>query len=335
MYAKTTDLSGLKTVYLGGGTPTALSVVQLDRLFDYLKTIIDFTMLIEVSIEANPDSLTEDSGKIESLLRNGVTRVSLGVQTFNAGHLQILERTHSQEDVEKLVFQLAQAGFEVNVDMIYSIPTQALKDWEQDLETLLKLPITHVSAYSLILEPNTKFHIQYEKDQLELVDNGIEAQMFELAISKLTQAGFDHYEISNYTKTKRSTHNETYWKNEDYLAVGLGSHGKVAGTRYENTRSINAYKRALAKGELPILSQKTLTQEEHIEESMFLGLRMLEGVDLEQLSTYYQRDILGLYKGKIAELEKMGYLNMENQVIRLTKKGVLMANDVFEAFLLD
>ena len=333
IYAQTVDLKGLKTLYLGGGTPTALSTEQLDRLFCYLKSIISFDPLVEVSIEANPDSLNDDA-KIESLRKNGVTRISLGVQTFNPNHLKILERTHSARDVCELISKLAIAGFEINVDMIYGIPTQTLADWEEDLEILLQLPITHVSAYSLILEPHTKFYLQYENDELDLVENEVEAQMFELVAGKLTHAGFDHYEISNFTRGNRSVHNETYWKNESYLGVGLGSHGKINGSRYENTRSINAYKRALSGSKLPILSVRLLKQDEHIEESMFLGLRMLEGVDLEQLSNKYQMDIYELYKPKIAKLESLGYVSWKSGVLRLTKKGLLMANEVFAEFLL-
>jgi len=297
-----------------------------------LQSIISFDRLIEVSIEANPDNLNDD--KIETLVRNGVTRVSLGAQTFNPNHLAILERTHAAQDVEELVVKLAQAGFEINVDLIYGIPTQTLTDWEQDLDTLLRLPITHVSAYSLILEPHTKFYLQYENDELDLVDNEVEAQMFELVIDKLTHAGFDHYEISNFTRGNRSSHNETYWKNESYLGVGLGSHGKINDSRYENTRSINAYKRTLAERKLPILTERLLKQSEHIEESMFLGLRMLEGVNFEQLSTQYQQDIYELYKSKIVQLESLGYVSWESGILRLTKKGLLLANEVFEEFLL-
>jgi len=333
IYTQTVDLKGLKTLYLGGGTPTALSIKQLDRLFCYLKKIISFDALVEVSIEANPDSLNNDA-KIESLKKNGVTRISLGVQTFNPNHLKILERTHSAQDTCELVAKLSQAGFEINVDMIYGIPTQTLTDWEQDLETLLRLPITHVSAYSLILEPHTKFYLQYENDELDLVDNETEAQMFELVIDKLIHAGFEHYEISNFTRGNRSVHNETYWKNESYLGVGLGSHGKINDSRYENTRSINAYKRTLINGKLPILSERRLKPKEHIEESMFLGLRMLEGVDLGQLSNQYQTDIYELYKPKIVKLESLGYVSWESSVLRLTKKGLLLANEVFAEFLL-
>jgi len=143
IYRQTVDTKNLKTIYLGGGTPTAMSSDQLERLFSYLQSFICFDKLIEVSIEANPDSLADDA-KLTVLKQSGVTRVSLGVQTFNADHLQILERTHSKADVVTLVEKLAELGFEVNVDLIYAIPTQTVADFEQDLDFLLQLPVTHV-----------------------------------------------------------------------------------------------------------------------------------------------------------------------------------------------
>lgn len=333
IYRESVDFSSLQTVYLGGGTPTALSVGQLEKLFNYLKSFICFDRLTEVSIEANPDSINDDE-KIACLKRHGVTRVSLGVQTFNPDHLKILQRTHTQDCVREVVTKLSTLDFEINVDMIYSIPTQTLADWEADLDVLLTLPITHVSAYSLILEQNTKFFIDYERDELDLIDNEVEAKMFESAIERLKEAGFDHYEISNFAKGVRSHHNLTYWENESYLGVGLGSHGKVDQIRYDNTRSITKYKKTLFAGELPILSKKEQRLEEQIEESMFLGMRLLAGINLAGMSARYGVDILDLYSQKIAKLVELGYVSLLDGVLRLTQKGLLMANDVFEEFLL-
>jgi len=337
IYEEMVGFTHLKTIYIGGGTPTILTVEQLNKLFGYLCSVIDFSHLLEVSIEANPESLNE-VGKIDALVKNGVTRVSLGVQTFQEKLLKILERRHNKQDVIEVINKLSTAHIQINIDMIYSIPTQTLTQLEDDLNTLLSLPITHVSAYSLILEEHTKFHIDYMKDKIELVDHDLEAQMLEKVIHSLTEASFSHYEISNYTKSQRSYHNETYWKNEPYIAVGVGAHGQLIAqnecTRYENTRSINAYKRALKKGELPVSNSHILTKEEQIEESMFLGLRLLEGVDLARLSAKYQEDIYELYKEKISSLEQIGYVKLENRVLRLTKKGLMMANNVFEEFLL-
>jgi len=360
IYEKTVGFKRLQTIYLGGGTPTVLTVAQLDRLFAYLHKVIDFNRLTEVSIEANPESLNSDE-KIDCLVKNGITRISLGVQTFQKNLLKILERNHTKEDVIQVINKLSTTNIEINIDMIYSIPTQTLEQLENDLNTLISLPITHISAYSLILEEHTKFHIDYMKNKLEFLDNDLEATMFEMVINKLSTAGFEHYEISNFTRGNRSYHNETYWKNKPYIAVGLGAHGQLeispyenishsgiiapipigyeyeplpGRVRYENTRSINAYKKALQREDLPVSNRRTLTTDESIEESMFLGLRLLEGVNLGILSIQYQQDIYGLYKEKINKLISLDYVSLENHVLRLNKKGLMMANDVFEAFLL-
>jgi len=339
IYEKTVGFADLETVYVGGGTPTVLSVQQLDRLFTYLNNAMDVNHLKEISIEANPESLN-DVEKISCLKKHGVTRVSLGVQTFSENHLRFLQRSHSKQDVFDVVGLLADQGFEINLDLIYAIPNQTLGEWEVDLDLALSLPITHVSAYSLILEENTKLYLDYVKDKVELVDNEIEAQMFEVVIHRLTQAGFEHYEISNFTKGNRSFHNETYWKNDPYIGVGLGSHGYIKNSeglpiRYGNTRSITAYKQSLFRGELPVVSSHVLSVDEQIEEAMFLGLRMMEGVEIGQLSAKYGVDVGTLYLEKMVKLQELGYVSYEAGNLKLTQKGLMMANLVFEAFLVE
>ena len=349
IYEKTLDFSDLQTIYIGGGTPTVLTIATLDKLFTYLHSVINFHQLVEVSIEANPESLT-DPQKVAYLKRSGVTRISLGVQTFQEPYLQILNRSHSKKDVFKAINLLAAKNFEINLDMIYAIPTQTLAAWEADLNSLLQLPITHLSAYSLILESHTKLHLDYLNDKLQLIDNEVEAQMFELAINKLTNASFKHYEISNFTKNKPSSHNLTYWQNEDYLGVGLGAHGALARLpateitkkapkappkiRYENTRAITTYQQALKNDKLPIINSATLTINEQLEESMFLGMRLLAGVNLHELQNKYQVNLAELYKPKLDKLRKLAYVHQEAGILKLTPKGLLMANDVFAEFLL-
>lgn len=358
LYEKKVGFAKLQTIYIGGGTPTVLTIPQLHQLFAHLHSMIDFHRLSEVSIEANPESLN-DACKIACLKGHGVTRVSLGVQTFQEQHLKILERSHDRKDVYKVVQLLDEADFEINLDLIYAIPTQTIQDLKKDVKMLLQLPITHVSAYSLILEAHTKFYLAYVNRQLDLVDNEVEAEMFEWVIDKLTASGFDHYEISNFARRQRSLHNMTYWENGSYIGVGLGAHGHLKGQaeieahldkkgapiepemltgshpiRYENTRSIHAYKKALEMGVLPVLNSHVLTKEACIEESMFLGLRLMEGVNLKRLSARYNQDVFDLYRKRIDKLRKLDYVSLEADTLRLTKQGLMMANDVFEAFLL-
>ena len=339
LYEKTIGFAHIETIYIGGGTPTVLSTMELGILFFYLRIKIDFSRLKEVSIEANPESLN-DPEKIACLKRNGVTRVSLGVQTFSEKHLNFLQRSHSKEEVLEVIQLLNEQDFEINLDLIYAIPTQTLKEWEEDLDIALSLPITHVSAYSLILEENTKLYLDYQRKKVELVNNEIEAQMFETVIDRLTAAGFEHYEISNFTKGNRSFHNEIYWKTEPYIGIGLGAHGYLGMTkerriRYGNTRSITAYKEHLSKPELPVVDVHDLTEAEQLEEAMFLGLRMMEGVDLHSLSFKFGINVYKIYRSKIVKLQELAYVSYEAGKLKLTKKGLMMANDVFEEFLVD
>ena len=355
IYEKIIGFTELQTVYIGGGTPTALTTTQLARLFTYLHSVINFSQLTEVSIEANPENL-KNKEKIAYLKKYGVTRISIGVQTFQNKLLQILQRSHTKKEIYEVITLLSKEDFELNLDMIYGIPTQTLNDWEADLNSLLKLPITHISAYSLILEEHTKFYIDYKKKKLSLVDNEIEAQMFELLINKLTAAGFEHYEISNFTMSNRSNHNMIYWQNEFYIGVGLGAHGYLPRTskteinilidniaqeinninsfRYENTRSITTYKKTLETKQLPVLNSHALTRDEQIEESMFLGMRLLDGVDLSYLQAKYNVNIYELYQPQLDKLKGLGYVSLDSGVLKLTQKGLLMANEVFAAFLL-
>lgn len=338
IYEKRIGFSALKTIYIGGGTPTVLTIQQLNRLFGHLHSVINFKQLIEVSIEANPDSLNDDE-KIDALLACGVTRISLGVQTFDEGLLKILQRSHKKTDVIEVIHKLSTKPVEINVDMIYGIPSQTLQQLDDDLDTLLSLPITHISAYSLILEAHTKFYVDYMKDNLDMVSNDVEAAMFERVIHRLNGENFAHYEISNYTRGNISYHNATYWENQPYIAVGLGAHGQLEingkRERYENTRSITAYKKSLLKSELPVTTSRILTEKEVLEETMFLGLRLLKGVDFSEISKKFSLDVYGLYDEKIKALVKRELVDWQAPVLKLTQKGVLLANEVFEMFLLD
>ncbi|MCL1949923.1 MAG: radical SAM family heme chaperone HemW [Turicibacter sp.] len=330
------EMSGItrpKTVYIGGGTPTALSVGQLKMLLDWLGNAIDLTCLEEFTMEANPENL--DDEKIDLLLAYGVNRVSLGVQTFHDELLKSIGRTHSGASAIKAIKRLKEKGMpRINLDLIYAIPGQAMEQLEADLETALSLEIEHLSAYSLILEEHTKLYVDYMKDRLELSENDVEASMFELVMDRLAGAGYHHYEVSNFTKGEPSHHNLVYWKNEGYIGCGLGAHGYVNGTRYSNTRSITAYIESVAKGKLPRTDSNQLEKKQQIEEEMFLGLRLLGGVDLKKASAKFATDLEILYEKPLQDLRQRGFIAYDSGVISLTRQGLLMGNAVFEQFLL-
>ncbi|MFR9295123.1 MAG: radical SAM family heme chaperone HemW [Turicibacter sanguinis] len=333
LYQQNVGFSNLQSIYIGGGTPTALSVEQIQPLFDFLTEQIQMNQIQEFSIEANPENLTRD--KIQYLKAQGVNRFSLGVQTFHESLLKRIGRKHQAQEVIQAVANLKQCGIKnINLDLIYAIPGQTLDELRDDLRQVISLEVEHISAYSLIVEEHTQLYLAYMRDQIELTDNEIEAKMYEVTIETLTEAGYEHYEISNFAKSKPSLHNQWYWKNETYIGVGLGAHGYVKGQRYQNTRSINTYIELLKDGKLPMIESHALTKEEMIEEEMFLGLRLLKGVNLKAISDKYDVNIDEMYGNAFEELIQKGYLEQKELNVRLTPSGLLMANEVFEQFLL-
>ena len=333
LYQQNVGFSNLQSIYIGGGTPTALSVEQIQPVFDFLTEQIQMNQIQEFSIEANPENLTRD--KIKYLKDQGVNRFSLGVQTFHESLLKRIGRKHQAQEVIQAVANLKQCGIKnINLDLIYAIPGQTLDELRDDLRQVISLEVEHISAYSLIVEEHTQLYLAYMRDQIELTDNEIEAKMYEVTIETLTEAGYEHYEISNFAKSKPSLHNQWYWKNETYIGVGLGAHGYVKGQRYQNTRSINTYIELLKDGKLPMIESHALTKEEMIEEEMFLGLRLLKGVNLKAISDKYDVNIDEIYGKAFEELIQKGYLEQKELNVRLTPSGLLMANEVFEQFLL-
>lgn len=332
-YEKQIGFHQLQSIYIGGGTPTALSVKQIQPLFDYLHQSINMNQILEFSIEANPENLTEE--KVKYLLSQGISRFSLGVQTFDETLLKRIGRQHGSEHVQQAVATLKANGMHnINLDLIYAIPGQTIEQLKDDLKKAVSLEVEHISAYSLIVEEHTQLYLAYMKDQLALTDNEIEAKMYEVVMDYLSNYGYQHYEISNFAKSLPSLHNQWYWKNEEYIGTGLGAHGYINGCRYQNTRSINTYISSLKNNDLPIIEKNLLSQEEKIEEEMFLGLRLIEGVNLKMISQKYELDIEQLYQKSLEKMIVAGHLERIGNQIRLTHQGLLMANEVFEQFLL-
>lgn len=332
-YEQKLEFRELQTLFIGGGTPTALTISQLESLFQYLRQAIDFNQLKEVSIEANPENLSQE--KVDYLLSQGITRISLGVQTFDSKLLKEIGRKHTGPNVRDAIKRLKAGGLtNINLDLIYGIPGQTLAQVQADLEIAMSLDIAHISTYSLIVEEHTKLYLDYMKDKVALTDNELEAKMFEWIINQLALNGFKQYEISNFTKNLPSLHNQWYWLNEEYIGVGLGAHGYVSGSRYQNTRSINSYIQRFEQGRLPIVDSNVLSTKEKLEEEMFLGLRLMQGIHLETVNGKYGVKVEEIYGQALEQLTNQGYLEQNAGRIRLSPLGVLMANDVFEQFLL-
>lgn len=327
------DIKQLRTLYIGGGTPTAITAQQLDYLLTNLTKNLDLSVLEEFTIEANPGDLTED--KIEVLKQSVVNRVSLGVQTFNDKQLKQIGRSHNEAQIYDTIASLKEAGFDnISIDLIYALPDQTMSDVKENVAKALALDIPHLSLYSLILEHHTVFMNKMRRGKLNLPQEDLEAEMFDYIITELEKNGFEHYEISNFTKPGfESRHNLMYWDNAEYYGVGAGASGYVAGVRYRNQGPIQHYLKAVSEGNAR-LSEEVLTKEEMMEEELFLGLRKKSGVSIAKFEERFGISFEERYGQVVAELRQQGLLVPDDEMIRMTKKGLFLGDTVAEKFII-
>lgn len=327
------DIKQLRTLYIGGGTPTAITAQQLDYLLTNLTKNLDLSVLEEFTIEANPGDLTED--KIEVLKQSAVNRVSLGVQTFNDKQLKQIGRSHNEAQIYDTIASLKEAGFDnISIDLIYALPGQTMSDVKENVAKALALDIPHLSLYSLILEHHTVFMNKMRRGKLNLPQEDLEAEMFDYIITELEKNGFEHYEISNFTKPGfESRHNLMYWDNAEYYGVGAGASGYIAGVRYRNQGPIQHYLKAVSEGNARLL-EEVLTKEEMMEEELFLGLRKKSGVSIAKFEERFGISFEERYGQVVAELRQQGLLVPDDEMIRMTKKGLFLGDTVAEKFII-
>lgn len=328
------DIKSLRTLYIGGGTPTSITAQQLDYLLTELMRDLDLSQLEEFTIEANPGDLTVE--KIAVLQKSAVNRVSLGVQTFNDRHLKQIGRSHNEAQIYSTIDALKAAGFHnISIDLIYALPGQTMEDVKENVAKALALDIPHLSLYSLILEHHTVFMNRMRRGKLNLPTEDLEAEMFEYIIDQLEQNGFEHYEISNFTKPGfESRHNLMYWDNVEYYGVGAGASGYLDGVRYRNRGPIQHYLKGVNEGNAR-LSEEVLTKEEMMEEELFLGLRKKSGVSIKRFEERFGLSFDGCYGQIVKELQANGLLKKDKDFIRMTKKGLFLGDTVAEKFILE
>lgn len=328
------DITELRTLYIGGGTPTSISAVQLDYLLTELIRDLNLNTLEEFTIEANPGDLTVD--KIEVLQKSAVNRVSLGVQTFNDKHLKRIGRSHNEAQIYSTIDALKTAGFQnISIDLIYALPGQTMDDVRSNVAKALSLNIPHLSLYSLILEHHTVFMNKMRRGKLHLPTEDLEAEMFEYIISEMERNGFEHYEISNFTKPGfESRHNLMYWENVEYYGVGAGASGYLDGIRYRNRGPIQHYLKGVSEGNAR-LSEEVLSKNEMMEEELFLGLRKKEGVSIGKFEQKFGTSFEKRYGQIVQELQSDGLLKENNGFIQMTKKGLFLGDTVAEKFIVE
>ncbi|EHI75179.1 oxygen-independent coproporphyrinogen III oxidase [Streptococcus criceti] len=329
------DIRTLRTLYIGGGTPTALSASQLDYLLSGLQEQLDLSLLEEFTIEANPGDLTAD--KIAVLEKSAVNRVSLGVQTFDDQELKRIGRSHNEAQIYESVSALKAAGFDnISIDLIYALPDQTMDQVKINVKKALSLNIPHLSLYSLILENHTVFMNKMRRGRLHLPNEDVESDMFTYIIDELEKHGFEHYEISNFTKPGyESRHNLVYWDNAEYYGVGAGASGYLDGVRYRNRGPIQHYLKAISEEGQARLHEEELTKTEQMEEEIFLGLRKKAGISISRFEEKFQEDFQQRYGRIVADLLTDGLLQVTGNQLRMTKRGLFLGDTVAEKFILD
>lgn len=318
------------TVFIGGGTPTLLPEGDIARVLDAVRSSFGIADGAEVTIEANPDTVTRES--LRALADSGITRVSVGMQSAVPRVLETLDRTHDPESVATAIAWAKEAGLQTSVDLIYGTPGETLDEWRATLSAAIALETDHVSAYSLIVEEGTALERRIRRGELEAIDDDTHADMYELADDVLAGAGFEWYEVSNWARRAdtRSRHNLSYWQGADWWGFGPGAHSHLNGVRWWNVKHPAAYAERIAAGESPALEREILNALQRADEVVLLGLRVRDGIALDGLSQAGRTAIAGLIADGLVE----GPQAIAGRLV-LTSRGRLLADFVVRTILAD
>lgn len=319
------------SVFIGGGTPSVLKAEAIASIMDAIREKFEFSENTEITIEANPG--TVDLEKLKTYRRAGINRLSLGLQSTDPAELKMLGRIHTYEEFQHSYRQAREAGFDnINIDMMFAIPGQTGEAWRAHLRQVAELNPEHISAYSLIIEEGTPF----AERELDLPDEDTEYQMYEDTAAVLAEYGYHQYEISNYAKDGyRCRHNIGYWKRIEYLGLGLGASSLWGGSRFSNTRDMQEYL-AFSKETDRIRRDITnLSPKDAIEEFMYLGLRMTEGISESDFEQNFGERLENIYGPVLQKYKETGFLEKVGANWRFTRKGIHVSNHILAEFLLD
>lgn len=353
------------TIFVGGGTPTYLPEDLLDRFLTRLTARLRLEPGGEFTVESNPNTLTP--GKVASLARHGVNRVSLGAQSFQKPLLTVLERDHDPESVPRAVAMLRPAIAELSVDLIFAVPGQSEHDLARDLDAVLALGTDHLSSYGLTFEKGTDLFKRMTRGEIGPIDEELERGYFETVMDRLTRAGFLHYEISNYARRRTPLdpegtmrpedagsddaasageplarrlrrearvcrHNLAYWANDEFFGFGCGAAAYVGGERTLNTRDLEAYLAKVTTGGTPIIQRERLAPEDRARETVFVGLRRLAGIERADFQRRVGLDFDVLFGGTVTRLVRQDLLADDGAGVRLTPAGLMVADGVIREF---
>lgn len=307
-----------KTIYIGGGTPTSLSISDLERLLKSLNKLVDFSKKYEFTVEANVENLTEN--KLVLLKKYGVNRLSIGTQSFNDKILKRFNRFHTGDEAISTI-KLAQKYIKnINVDLIYAVPFSSVQNLEKDLEIIANLNIKHVSLYSLQINKGTKFFV----DKIEELNEDDTRNQYDFIVNFLKKHGFIHYEVSNFArKGYESKHNKVYWKDQKYLALGAGASGYIKNIRYTNTKNILSY---INKEEISEIEY--INKEKDFEYYLITNLRLLNGLNINKLNRRFGINFILEHKNALEKLEKLNLITYNENTLKCTENGIFVLDSI-------
>ncbi|MBA7543382.1 Heme chaperone HemW [subsurface metagenome] len=331
-YSQKIKKNSIKTIYLGGGTPTILSGVQIYNILEFCKDKFTISKDAEITIEANPGTL--DDEKIKLLTESGINRLSLGAQSFNDLLLKKLGRIHNAQDIVDSYYLAREIGFSnINIDIMFALPDQTTEDLQVTLKKAVSLKPDHLSLYNLTIKPGTEYYKKYKRGKLKMPTEDEEFDMYNWAINFLKENNFEHYEIANFARPyKRSMHNLNYWQNKPYLGIGAGAYSFIKGYRYMNYENPARYIKEIMSGKLPVDNGEKLSLRKRMIETIILGLRTKDGVGYKKFKTRFGVNLNDIFPEQVNKLVNLGLLQKDNYRIKLTKKGVFLANTVFREF---
>ncbi len=320
------------SVYIGGGTPTCLTAGELASVLEGVHSFFIVSGGAEITVEANPD--TVDSGKLAGMKKAGVNRLSIGLQACHQDLLDTLGRSHSFSGAAEVFRDARRAGYDnINIDLIFGIPGQSLWQWRQCLREVACLCPDHISAYGMQMEKNTPFFEKVRSGWLEECPEDLEAEMYEVLIDTLGGLGYVHYEISSFALPgKFCRHNLGYWHNLDYIGLGPAAHSNLGGRRFSNHPSPIRYAEMLEEDIPPVDWQEETSPGAGMSETLFLGLRLLQGLDLEGFGERFGKSVDEVYGNEIERLTALNLIERAGGRLRLTRRGLLLGNTVFSAF---
>ena len=323
----------IDTIYFGGGTPTELSIQQLQMIVDKIKSTFTITDDCHMTIESNPGEV--DLQYLTKLVKLGFNRISFGVQTFDDKALTMLHRSHDGEKAIQAVYDAKEAGFtDINIDLIYGLPRQTLEDIQHNLNIVKDLPINHISTYGLQVEVGTYLYHLVQKNLISIPSESIDESMYDTMMAGLKELGFERYEISNFAKDNSySRHNLKYWHYIDYLGFGAGAHSFYDGIRRSNNRNVMPYIQSVDRYTMPTIDTETITVERAQEDFCFLALRTKWGLDEQKFEDRFGVSVHNLFGNILEELVTKGLLEYQNGSYHLSFEGAKHGNYVFSQFI--